>query len=711
MSTYTDPHNSAARPALAERQRLFRTALQRAHQDLLKALQTQLTQADDLFFDLSNRATSNTEQNCYFEAMRELRQQSTQVLLRFRDACQHGSQQAEQAPVATNPSNHHPDTLELVKPEVMEQNVAVAGIVTKLRGNHGRLLRSTAWRLGWLVDNPLTEKHFPLDPQQLCQYFLQATQDLDLHIKARLVLLKQFDQLVISLLPNLLQRLEQQLQQLGFVPEAPPPAAAARAMPTRRDDTATREFDNLASLLSNLRAFGISIPSAPHIAHLHNGQTLPNAELIRDISRLQGLYTHRQPSGAREIRGVVQQVLTERSRSGQPASLSALDEDIINLMALFFDQILEDSTLPTSVQLLISRLQLQTLKAALRSPDFFDDPAHPARQFIESLAEAGLGCGDDPHNPLLTTMQDAVQTVLDDVQASPATFTAQAERVRQILRAEQRKSALIEKRTNESALGMARSRHAREQVQQSLYTCLRDHSLPAPVLDFLVTTWRDVLFQITLKFGQNSPEWREGMALVQDLLRCAQQTQPDLARSLPARANRLSDRVVTPTTSQSDTFRQLAAVCQQWQSGNPPAGIPLGPLHTEALGQSLANALDSWDTAIAQQQEEKKYASLHFDALRQTDILEPGTWIARQDPLQPGHEQRCKLAARIQESDSYIFVDHNGFRVLELSRRSLALELQRGKLRLLDDGPLFDRTFQAIRRNIHQLTGSISASH
>lgn len=718
MADITGHNNKAA--SEPERQRIFRETLQRADEFLHNRLQVLLQKADDLFFDLSNRATTNAEQNAYFEAMREIRAKQPAVLAAFREAREHLLQQARTpARDSDTKTDSSGRPLELLRPEELEQNVAVAGMVSKCRAVNGKLLRDVGYRLGWLVHSPLNERNNPLDPQQVCQSFTQATQGLDLHIKARLVLLKQFDQQVIHVLPELLTGLDCDLRIFGFIPDPPLPGQESAQPAARRTEST---FNDLAALLSSLRAFGISIPSAPRISRANNSVPMPSSELVEGITRLQNLYTHKQQSGAREIRAVIQQLLAERNRTGQPSALAPMDEDVINLVALFFDYVLGDDSLPPCIQLLISRLQLQVLKSAIRNPGFFNDPDHPARLFIECVASAGIGCDDGhPGNPVFAALQASVQAILDDPQGSDRVFARETDRISDIMSHEQRKSALIEKRTSESAQGQARARHAKTVVQNTLYQSLRDRYLPEAILNFLTTTWRDVMFQVYLKFAADSLEWEESLSVVKDMILCANESRRAdshesltlLTRTLLARITRLSDKAATPAAVASITFRNLETVFLRLAAGEGPAVplVPLGPLHAEALGQSLANAIGSWDQEIAQQHEERKYASLNFESLRKADGMETGTWLLRQDPLHPGNGQRCKLAARIAETDSYIFVDANGFRLFEIPRRSVAHELQRGKLRVLNDSPLFERAVESITRNIHQLTGEITANH
>ncbi|TNF34222.1 MAG: DUF1631 family protein [Gammaproteobacteria bacterium] len=712
----------------AARERIFHELLQQATEQWLGQLSALLKHSDDLFFDLSNRANSNTEQNCYFEAMRETREKSDAIIARFRKSLAAILAQAQSVDSKTDHGNTKSSsttrTLELLQPEELEQNVAIAGIVSKCRGIHGVRLNATGYRLGWLVHQPLTERNNPLDPQQLCHAFTQALQAAKLHIKARLVLFKQFDQYLVQPLPALLDQLDARLDALGYVPTPPPAQEPSKASSeaAKPHDMHARDFEDLSSLLSQLRTLGVSIPSAPRLGHLNHGPAIDSQELMENITRLQSLYTHKQQGGAKEIRAVVQHILSQRNRSGHPASLAPLDEDVINLVALFFDFVLDDNTLPTCIKLLISRLQLQTLKAALANPSFFDDPQHPARYFIESLAAAGMGCSDDNmEDALLQSLQQSVQTILDDTRHPEEAFTRQCERIRGILQHEQRKATLIEKRTRDAASGQARARHARQQVQTHLYQALRDRYLPESVSNFLCTTWRDVMFQVLLKFGDSSLEWDESILVINELLDISTQvrkagSETIIRESIPAVLGHISNlgkKAATPTATSSPTFLKLEATCQQWLKGEGTQAlmVPLSPLHVEALGQSLANTIGSWDEEIAIEREEKKYASLSFDAIRLADALQPGTWVYRTNPLQLDQGQRCKLAAKIEETDTFIFVDANGFRLFELARRSVAYELQRGRMKPLASGPLFERAFDSISSQIGKLTDEITSTH
>ncbi len=93
---------------------------------------------DDLFFDLASKATSNNEQNLYFDSMREVRMKKQKVWkafkiryeINFRELTKNRTQ--GQSPFISA-SISSLDSMQLVDKEEMEQDVAITGIVNRAR--------------------------------------------------------------------------------------------------------------------------------------------------------------------------------------------------------------------------------------------------------------------------------------------------------------------------------------------------------------------------------------------------------------------------------------------------------------------------------------------------------------------------------------------------------------------------------------------------
>lgn len=87
--------------------------------------------------------------------------------------------------------------------------------------------------------------------------------------------------------------------------------------------------------------------------------------------------------------------------------------------------------------------------------------------------------------------------------------------------------------------------------------------------------------------------------------------------------------------------------------------------------------------------------------MRHVNQLHSGCWVEFQ--TDPENSLRCKLAAIIEASGQYIFVNRTGMKVLERSRSSLAREFRQGAARVLDDTLLFDRALEAVIGHLRRL--------
>jgi len=93
----------------------------------------------------------------------------------------------------------------------------------------------------------------------------------------------------------------------------------------------------------------------------------------------------------------------------------------------------------------------------------------------------------------------------------------------------------------------------------------------------------------------------------------------------------------------------------------------------------------------------------------QVDSLGVGMWV--EFVGQDGNNTRCKLAAKINAIDKYIFVNRQGVKVVEKTKLGLALELRDGTVSIVSDGLLFSRALESVIGNLRdsqheQQTGS-----
>ncbi|WP_345544403.1 DUF1631 family protein, partial [Streptomyces chitinivorans] len=156
--------------------------------------------ADDSLFELADRAASNVDQNAYFDAMRELRMHRKAMMLSmlqyvsraFNDIGRFRSR-----PSGRSLDDIDSEGLSLLDHADMEQKVAIDNMVNKFRNRHLDAILMLKARVSHLVPNiDLSDSQMPLSPEVICGAIAEACSDLDIDIRAKLVVLKLFDRLL-----------------------------------------------------------------------------------------------------------------------------------------------------------------------------------------------------------------------------------------------------------------------------------------------------------------------------------------------------------------------------------------------------------------------------------------------------------------------------------------------------------------------------------
>lgn len=406
---------------------------------LKQALQALFDNADDTLFEMADRATSNLEQNAFFEAMRDLRlkrKSIERVYLQkvFEEfSALNQVQSGKSVPTLDTVSF---DSLSLVQNEELEESVAVDAMVARVMSRDATALAHLSTRLNTLVGRKVDEKSNPLGPRQLTAAFLDACQGLGVEIKVKLIILKLFEKYVLAHCDQLYAEANQILVTAGVLPElksalprhhpavrpeAVRDAGTLQAQVALLDGGQQEVFGALQELLAQVR----DNPSFYRRETPENAAPISSSDLMRLLSHLQ---QHLPGPGAAEfdVRDGVEQLLQRVShKSGRSRVVGQVDDDVINLVSMLFEFILDDRTLPDSLKALIGRMQIPMLKVALLDKTFFSRGSHPARRLLNEIASASLGWAehnDARRDSLYQKIEQVVMRLLNDFVDDPAIF-------------------------------------------------------------------------------------------------------------------------------------------------------------------------------------------------------------------------------------------------------------------------------------------------
>jgi len=710
----------------------------KAAQQLRQALQSLFDNADDSLFEIADRATSNVEQNAFFEAMRDLRMKRRNIERGFLQQLFEAFAKLNQYEIGKPPAMDEVsfDSLSLVQNDDLEASVAVDTMVAKVMSRAAQPLGHLTTRMNALISKKLDDKSNPLGPHALCDYFIEASSSLGVEIKVKLIIFKLFEKYVLGDLDQLYAEANQTLVAAGILPElqsaAPrrqqrPGAPAGSHTPSAplghavHADEGLQEaaFSALHSLLSELR--GSSALPARNIPN--DAIPISSGDLLRLLSHMQT----RAPQTVDDF-DLQQQLGSLLSRvsakSGKSRVVGEIDDDVINLVSMLFEFILDDRTLPDSLKALIGRLQIPLFKVAVLDKTFFSRGSHPARRLLNEIASAAMGWGDQDEahrDSLYQKIEQIVARLLNDFVDDPAIFSELLADFLAFIGDERRRSELLEQRTRDAEEGRAKAEIARQEVEYALNQRLLGKTLPEVVVRLLQEAWSKVLLLTCLKHGTQSEEWQAALDTMDDLVWSVTPHEDDESRArllelVPSLLKALRDGLVSAAFDPFSTgsfFTQLEALHVQTlqrfqQPQNDPDEIELnGDGAAQITADTAPTMVEVVDEIVllapGESREQEPEISLpdNDQALIQVDNLRVGSWVEFQEDEE--HKLRCKLAAVIKPTGKYIFVNRTGMKALEKTRMGLATEFQRGAIRLLNDTLLFDRALESVIGNLRKL--------
>jgi hypothetical protein len=713
----------------AERSRVLAQLQRRLQAALQPLLQAMFDALDARLFDLAERSRVASQQQVFFEGLRECRRKRNDIEHDFLE----GVADAVRPLRAYSPTV--PATLTLVGNEELEETLTLSGMADRAAARMPHAVDALDLRLGRLLEQP-ADPNAPgrLSPQAMGKTFRAACQRLDVGIEVRLVAYNAFGQHVLEALEPIYADLNRELVAAGVLPaiavtpprpavlplrppvahepQPPAPAAprprgrvpAAPAYAGTPPQEARRQADAQQGLLQELR--GLIRPATQGSPDLAAAAQAADHALRAASDAVSALSSQLVLSALDSLGDFdespthlkSQLMETSRRLGGDPrARLQQHDEDTVDLVGMVFDYVRQDPMLPKPLQALLTRLQVPFLKAALSDPELMKASDHPARRLMDDLGEFAIGwCPSiDPEKQVLQRVSALVDSLVQPRDAARAPFEHALEELRDFLETGRHRAELAEQRAVEAALGRERLRIARSRVASMLERRLGRYT-PLPwIRQVLRGPWANYLVLLWLRHGESGEGFREALRFADELLWCDEHganSQDDARLRLDEDALEEQLRAGLSTVAYHDReIERLAGELRQF-IGSLRRRRPAPPFLYE-IDPKLGTADFSHHWAEAETQEQPEAAEVDAELLGKLRALLPGAWF---EFGSEGAAERAKLSWTSPFSGRQLFVNRNGLRVGERSPEQLAEEIEKGMARMLETSRLLQRALQAL---------------
>jgi uncharacterized protein DUF1631 len=720
---------------------------------LVSQLAAVFDHVDDTFFDLADRAENNRYQTVYFDAMRLIRVERKAIEHHFFNTLASDFQRlGDEKYRGNSASSRGGQSLELVANEDLEEIIALDTMVSKASELCKAELESLSARVNSLVPAMVSAKNNPVGPDAICEAFNSAVAHLELSLPTKLVFFKLFDRHVMMSIKELLVKSTRHLKDMGVLPDLELKRKVKVEKPSSHQTPKESGATHQSSGTSNTSKRGGSHPEANTSGSRQTGRP----RFGRFISQLQNMMqweTSKTASGlteGSEPRAVLdfpqlasmvadiqsewrQQVndprqsdksllaLIEESLSSQGNGiLGATERGMVDLLDKLFAKVNTEAIAAAEISQELRKLELPILQVALQDATFFDREKHPARRLLNEIAEASIGYTDGVdvnQDPVAKAIAQLSETLYSENQLDNAALTQLLLNFIELVEKERRRVAALERRLMEEVAATEKVNQAHQAVVKVLIERIQGKTLPRFLVSFAEDAWCKVLFLAYLRSGADSDAWHTRIQLLDQLLTLVRKGQTNKVvggEAIDSLVEQIREHLEDISYDPYDSGRLVGAMEQYFKGedfrgekhlseerGESPLGETSENLLKDVLVESLRTDIPGESPSPGENLGENGDVAENVDDqyLRRADSLTSGSWVefAGEEPS----KSRGKVAGIISPSGKFVFVNHQGFKVSERDRHSVALGLQNKKIKPLEKSRLFDRALEGVVKEMH----------
>tara|TARA_R110002095_G_scaffold171693_2_gene149271 strand:+ start:513 stop:2807 length:2295 start_codon:yes stop_codon:yes gene_type:complete len=438
-----------------------------------------------------------------------------------------------------------------------------------------------------------------------------------------------------------------------------------------------------------------------------SGEQLATTDLISTLDEIQkqGAIDGVEPEDS-----VRSQIGSKIQVDGHRQPYSEQDDILIDVVAMFFDVILQDRHLPDVVRAMIGQLQIPILKVAMMDKEFFAKKSHPARRFLNALSHAGLGVSEKNKQIQSATfekMEELVARVLMEFESDIEIFAELVEEFEIFQDQQQQQINLIEERSRKMRQGAEQLELTKRQAAYEIALRLNGKSIPEFVHLFLDNAWKDVLVLALLRREKEPEETRQTIAVIERLVNSviATENKSEKHAIKEGLARLLKDIKVGLENISYDFhealpfFKELESWHRQILSVNTTAVDDIPVAERVALVDFDKDFCEaSLDEELLQELEGELKQMPKDKFSKQANNIQVGDWLEYKN--ESGAALRAKLSWKSPVTMSCLFVNDRGAKAMDITVAELAEQLRQKSMSLVgqEKTPLVERVLLGMKK-------------
>ena len=684
-----------------------------------RALTRQTEAMENALLAMAERAPLLETRNAYYSAQGILNKQANELLSACKDAYYKTFSNFVQGRDKT--ATLELSELSLMGDQDFEVTLAVDKATARMHFNCAEELVALNARLAKLLGRTeLSEKDNPLAPRSLCESLLDGMSSMQLNQNIRVVLLNQFDLVLTTELPQIYQSINRYLVDGGILPDLKggtknhsrntASASSSAVSATSASNDMFKLFEQLAG--GTGRAMG-------------GGAGIPGFSLLDSLGQLQS-GAMMLPGGVRfELplleASAIQNVLRSLQQSPVMKAASPLDAVLVDAVAMLFDVVFDEASIPDRLKAQIARLQIPVLKAAMLDSNFFSQSNHPVRRMLDAIATLAIHLPEnEAGNARLEAISQVVSRVLKSFEKDISVFETAAtelESMGTLLDA-----TLEEAMSSSLQQDIAQIKNAERAeiapviVHDFINRALKEQTVAEAVREFLRRDWAQLLTLDYINEGEEGAHFNSHVETMRELVWSVQpkadmDARLMLVRILPGLLKRLREGVAEidlPTKLADRFFASLVILhANAVRPSSQPVPLPeISPEEIEEMvvqAEATPSAAEATPEATTNTEVGPVAPEVEDEFTLRARALNKGDWV--EFHYDDGTFRWARLGWVSGVKNTYLFSDQDGMNSFSIGLHRLADKLRRGEAVLVERKSITESAFGKLMKLFRQKLG------
>lgn len=491
----------------------------------IRVLARQTEGMENTLLVMAERAPLIETRTSYYDALGFLNQQSNQLLAACKEAYLFSFDKfllnRDKPQVAEIPE------LSLVNDQDFETTLTLDKATARLRYNCAEELLALDTRVATLLNRQEIPENFnPLGPRVLCESLLQGLESVCKDQNLQVVLLNQFDLVLTTELARIYQSINHYLADHGILPDF---KLGMKAHPGRKqhadtlEDKSEVESDMFSLFEQMARGRSGGTYSGGNSYTGNASSTIAAFNILESLAALQNGAMPLPGGGTFEFPALegnaVQNVLRSLQQNPAMQAANPLDVVMVDAVAMLFDVLFDEETIPDRLKAQIARLQIPVLKAAMMDRNFFSLRHHPVRRVLDAIAVLSVRIpATEAGNERLEAISKVVTNIVDNFAQDMEIFETAAqeleamdETLENIVEAEIQPD--IQKFQQEE-----RAEVALIVAHDFINRCVGEQVIALSIIEFLRRDWAALLTSDYTEEGENGAHFNSHVETMRELV-------------------------------------------------------------------------------------------------------------------------------------------------------------------------------------------------